>query len=120
MQKEPLGTDRVRVIKIGKEALFEFLYEQFIEHQEQFFDIDALEAADFFEVDWENGQFLFGVQRSEDADGNFLPCPCADLDLKKLMRNLPDTASSLYACSSRYQEYSKSELLALSEKPEEP
>lgn len=119
MQKESLGMDRVRVIKIGKKALFEFLYEQFIEHQEQFFDVDALEVADFFEVDWETGQFIFGVQRAQDPDGNYLRCPYADLDLKKLMRTLPDTISSLYT-SHRYQEYSKSELLALSEKPEEP
>ena len=120
MQKESLGMDRVRVIKIDKKALFEFLYEQFIEHQDQFFDVDGLEVADFFEMDWETGQFIFGVQKAQDPDGNYLPCPYADLDLKKLMRILPDTTSSIYANVCRYQEYSKSELLALSEKTEEP
>lgn len=29
--------DKIRVIKISKEALFEFIYEKFIDDQEQYF-----------------------------------------------------------------------------------
>ena len=50
-----LDNSSIRVIKIGKEALFEFIYEKFIENQEQYFDVDPLEVIDTFDLDFENG-----------------------------------------------------------------
>ena len=40
-QKE-LNDDEVRVIKISKEALFEFIYEKFIDDQDLYLDVDPL------------------------------------------------------------------------------
>lgn len=41
-----IDENRIRVIKIGKEALFEFIYEKFIDNQELYFDVDALEVTE--------------------------------------------------------------------------
>ena len=64
-----LDNSSIRVIKIGKEALFEFIYEKFIENQEQYFDVDPLEVIDTFDLDFENGEFIFCVHKDEDKDG---------------------------------------------------
>ena len=42
-QKE-LNDDEVRVIKISKEALFEFIYEKFIDDQDLYLDVDPLDV----------------------------------------------------------------------------
>ena len=39
-----IDENKIRVIKIGKEALFEFIYEKIIDNQEQYFDVDPLEV----------------------------------------------------------------------------
>ena len=52
MKKQPLNDEEVRVIKIGEEALFEFIYEKFIEDQDIYFDIDPLSVTDHFYIDW--------------------------------------------------------------------
>ena len=40
-----MNENSVRVIKISKEALFEFIYENFIADQEIFLDVDPLSIA---------------------------------------------------------------------------
>ena len=35
-----LDKNCVRIIKISKEALFEFIYEKFIDDQKEYFDVD--------------------------------------------------------------------------------
>ena len=48
-----------RVIKISKEALFEFIYESFIDNQEKFFDVaDGAKIVTSFGVDWEHDSFI--------------------------------------------------------------
>ena len=44
MQKQggkQMDENDVRVIKIGKDALFEFIYEEMIANQDSFFDVDC-------------------------------------------------------------------------------
>lgn len=43
-----MDKDKVRIIKIGKEALFEFIYEKFIESQEDFLDVQSTGVSVFF------------------------------------------------------------------------
>ena len=107
-----LDNSSIRVIKIGKEALFEFIYEKFIENQEQYFDVDPLEVIDTFDLDFENGEFIFCVHKDEDKDGNNIEFP-EEIDLKKLLKKLPDTTNTMFA-DGRYKEYSKEELVELS------
>ena len=45
----------VRVIKIGKEALYEFLYENIISQEESLLQVSATEVMNSFAMDWEMG-----------------------------------------------------------------
>ena len=112
--KKQMTENSVRVIKISKEALCEFIYEEMIANQEIFLDVDPLSVANAFDVDWENGQFIFCAYKSEDKNGNFIEIP-ESIDLQKLMRNLPDTTSTMFE-DNRYKEYTKEELITLSKK----
>lgn len=107
-----MNEDTVRVIKISRNALFEFIYEKFIEEQEQFFQVDALDVTDSFDIDWEQGQFIFCVHKSNDANGNMISLP-KEIDLQQLLKKLPDTTRSMYT-DNRYREYTKAELKELS------
>ena len=104
--------DKVRVIKISKQALYEFIYEKFIESQDIYLDVDATEVSNHFEIDFENGEFIFCAVKSEDKDGNFISMP-PEIDLKKIMKKIPDTANSMFS-SGRYKDYTKEELIEMS------
>lgn len=114
--KKKLNENQVRVIKISKEALFEFIYEKFIDDQDTFFDVDPLEVTDTFDVNFERGEFIFCVHKAEDEKGNFIQFP-EEIDLQQLMKNMPDTTNTMYA-DGRYKEFTKAELVALSKKSE--
>lgn len=102
----------VRVIKISKQALFEFIYEKFMEEQGEFLDVEPLEVADTFAINFERGEFIFCAHKAEDENGNLRKLP-DEIDLQKVMANIPDTTSSM--CSpARYKEYTIKELLELS------
>ena len=45
--------DEVRVIKISREALYEFVYEKFIESQGEYLDVESTDVSDFFEIDFD-------------------------------------------------------------------
>lgn len=111
-KKKQMDENHVRVIKISKEALFEFIYEKMIDDQETFLNIDPMDAANTFDMDWENGQFIFCAYKSEDANGNIIEFP-ESIDLQKLLRRLPDTTSTMFE-ENRYREYTKEELAELS------
>ena len=110
-----LKTGRARVIKISKEALLEFIYEKFIEEQSQFLEVEPTEVADRFELNFADGDFIFAAWRDEDPEGNFLPMP-RQIDLRKVMKNIPDTTSSMFSPNGKlYREYTFDELIWLSE-----
>ena len=109
-----LDNEHIRVIKISKDALFEFIYEQFIDSQEELFDIDSVNVIDTFDIDFEKGNFIFCVHNAEDENGDIIPFP-QDIDLQQLMKVMPDTTSSIYS-ENCYKEYTKDELLELSKK----
>ena len=114
MKKDSVDENKVRVIKISKEALFEFIYEKFIDDQEMFLEVDCLSVANTFDIDWESGAFIFCAYKSEDEKGNFVRFP-EEIDLQQLMKNIPDTTTSMYV-ENRYREYTKDELIELSKK----
>ena len=106
--------DKVRVIKISKEALFEFIYETFNECQDDFLEVESTEVSNYFDIDFKNGQFIYCAIKSEDEFGNFLAMPNG-VNLQNLMRNLPDTTDSLFTPNQkRYKEFTKEELIDLS------
>ena len=108
-RKKQMNENSVRVIKISKEALFKFIYENFIADQEMLLDVDPLSVSDAFDIDWESGQFIFCAHKSEDENGEFIELP-QEIDLQKLIRRLPDTTTSMFQ-NKRYKEYTKDELI---------
>jgi len=104
----PLTNDEVHVIKIGEEALFEFIYEKFIDDQDIYLDVDPLSVTDSFYIDWENRQFIFCAYKTEDENGELLEFD-ERIDIEKLINKIPDTTESMYS-SNRYKKYTKSEL----------
>ena len=77
--------DQIRVIKISGQALFEFIYESFIEKQQDLLDLDPTEVSNLFEFDSENGEFIFCAVKTEDEKGNLLPLP-KKFDLAAILR----------------------------------
>ena len=112
--KKKLDKNGVRIIKISKEALFEFICEKFIEDQEGYFDVDSLDVTDYFDINFERGEFIFCVSKSEDDEGNLLRLP-EEIDLQHLMKKLPDTTTTMFE-HNRYQEFTTEELIKLSKK----
>ena len=81
-----------RVIKISKDALFEFIYESFIDNQETFFDItDVTKIATSFDIDWENDSFIMVAQNANDE----LPFG-KEIDVKKISPMIYNSFSYLY------------------------
>lgn len=109
-QHKPLAENSVRVIKIGKDALYEFIYEQMIEHMDQFFDVDRLEVSCAFDLNFEAGEFIFCVYQDTDNQGEFVELS-QEIDWRKVMKYIPETTSTLYT-NDRYREYSMEQFRA--------
>lgn len=98
----PDGT--YRIIKIGKEALFEFFYETVIDNQERFFDVDdGTKIITAFDMDWEKGEFICAAYNDT---GKPLQ---RSLNTEKLMSALDNTTSTMYA-DNRYIELTEEEI----------
>lgn len=102
----------VRVIKIGKEALYEFLYENMISEEETLLQVSATEVMNSFAMDWERGEFIFMAHEAEDADGELISLP-KEIQLETLLKALPVTTESLLKRGKVYQDYSFEELKEL-------
>ena len=111
-QRNALNENSVRVIKISKTALFEFIYEKFIEDQDNYFDVDSLDVTSTFDINFERGEFIFCTYKSKDGKGKTVEFP-KEIDLQRLMATLPDTTPSMFA-DGRYKEYTKEELVSVS------
>lgn len=98
----PDGT--YRIIKISKEALFEFLYETVIDNQERFFDVDdGTKIITAFDMDWEKGEFICAAYNDT---GKPLQ---RSLNTEKLMSALDNTTNTMYA-DNRYIELTEEEI----------
>ena len=107
-----LKDDHYRIIKISKEALFEFLYESIIDHQESFFDIgDATRIVSHHHLDHDTGEYICLVRNNKDKS---LERP-EGIDLEALIKKLPDTTETLYK-PNRYVEMTMDEIKEILEK----
>ena len=102
----------VRVIKIAKEAIYEFLYENMISEEENLLQVSATEVMNSFAMDWERGEFIFMAHKAEDADGELIPLP-KEIQPETLLKTLPETTESLLKRGKVYQDYSFEELKEL-------
>jgi len=97
---------KYRVIKIGKDAIYEVVREYFEDHLEAFFDIsDCTTAVTSFDIDWDNGEFIC-IARNELPENEHLQF---DIDTQKLFSKLENTTDTLFS-HNRYVELSKSDV----------
>ena len=56
-----------RIIKINKEALFEFIYENFINQEEKLLDLETnVGVNNHFDINWDTGEFIFIAHNGEE------------------------------------------------------
>lgn len=111
--KKTIPDGEYRVIKISKDAIFEFLYEQMIDNEELFFDVsDVTTIASSFDMNWETGEFVCVVKNSPDDAPEALNFD--NVDTQKLISKLDDTTTTLYA-DERYIKISAEEMKKLME-----
>ena len=83
-----------RIIKIGKDAIYEVLREYITDHQKAFSDItDGTKIVKLFDIDWEKGEFIC-VARSDYGDDERLQF---SIDAEQLLAKLPNTTDTLFA-----------------------
>ena len=104
-KEKKIPDNTYRVIKISKEALYEFVYETFIENQEQFLDIsDGTSVVNGFCMDWEDDSFTF-IARTAKNDDDFFE----EIDIPKIAKALEDTTSTMFK-QERYIELSQKQI----------
>ena len=102
-----------RIIKIDKDALFEFIYENFISQEEFLLDIETkVRISNHFDINWDTGEFIFTAHNGEDADENIIPLP-KDVDIKKVMEKISTTTDSVLSSGENYKDYTFDELSKL-------
>lgn len=102
-----------RIIKIDKDALFEFIYENFISQEEFLLDIETtVGISNHFDINWDTGEFIFMAHNGEDADENIIPLP-KDVDIKKVMEKISTTTDSVLSSGEKYKDYTFDELSKL-------
>ena len=106
MPKKIIPDDKYRVIKIGKDALYEVVREYFKNNLENFFDIsDDTRAVTCFDINWNKGEFIC-IVRNELSENEHLQF---DIDTEKLFSKLEHTTDTLFS-PDRYVELSKSDI----------
>lgn len=105
MPERKIPDGKYRVIKIGKDAIYEVVQEYFKDHLEAFFDIsNSSTAVTRFDIDWDKGEFIC-IARNELTENEHLQF---DIDTQKLFSKLENTTDTLFT-DNRYVELSKSD-----------
>ena len=99
----------LRVVKIDKEAILEFIYENFIANEEELLGVRASEVTNDFAIDWEKGEFIFTAHKQEGVDGSFIELP-KEIEIRKLLNNLRNTTDSALSTGRIYKDYTFEEL----------
>ena len=105
--KNRIPDDKYRIIKIGKEALFELICEAFKDGEEEFFNVsDSTTMVKSFCIDWEKGEFICIARNELPEEEEHLQF---NVDVNELISKIENTTDTLFA-SGRYIEVSKSEI----------
>lgn len=105
-QEKTIPEGKYRIIKIGKDAIFEVLREYIIDNQEDFFDVtDGTKIVTHFEIDWNNGEFIC-IARNKYGENEYLQC---DVDTTEFLLKMQDTTETMFI-DKRYVEMSKEEI----------
>jgi len=110
-EEKKIPDNTYRVIKISKDALYEFIYESFLDNQETFFDVtDGTKINHHFSIDWENDAFTVVAENASDD-----PPFYSNIDVAKISRAIDDTTKTMYT-DNIYIELTKEQLDAIQEK----
>ena len=100
----------LRVVKIDKEAIFEFIYETFISQEQELLDLlSPVDVINDCAMDWEKGQFIFAAYLQENSLGELNPLP-KDIDIQELLKKLPVTTDSVLGQERIYRDFSFDQL----------
>ncbi len=104
--KKTIPEDKYRIIKIGKDAIYEVLREYIIDNQEDFFDVtDGTKIVTHFEIDWNNGEFIC-IARNEYGENEHLQY---NINTAELLSKMKDTTKTMFI-DKRYVEMSEEEI----------
>lgn len=107
MAKKRIPDDKYRIIKIGKEALFELICEAFKEREEDFLDVsDSTTIVKSFCIDWEKGEFICIARNELSEEEEHLQF---DVDTYELLSKIENTTDTLFA-PDRYIDVMKSDI----------
>lgn len=110
-----MNDNECRIIKIDKDALYEFIYENFIANHEELMDIATVGNMNTFAINWETGEFIFCAHKDENEKGEIVPFP-KDIDLNEVMKVIPTTTNSMLMSGKKYRDYSFDELRKIGNK----
>ena len=113
MARKEIEKDKFRVIKISKEALWEFIYESVIDNQEEFFDVsDVARFTSHFDINFKTGDFICLLHdNGDDTSPKELQLP-KEINLPLLLKKMKDTTDTLYQ-PKRYRDYTLDEIKAI-------
>lgn len=99
---------KYRVIKISRDALFEFIYESFTDSLEEFLGVsDSTSVVTSFDVDWETGSFIC-VARNDLGENEHLQME--GIDTKLLLSKMDDTTDTMFK-DGRFVELTEEEIV---------
>ena len=110
-----MNDNECRIIKIDKDALYEYIYENFIANHEELMDIPAVGNMNTFAINWETGEFIFCAHKDENEKGEIVPFP-KDIDLNEVMKVIPTTTNLVLMSGKKYRDYSFDELRKMGNK----
>ena len=99
----------LRVVKIDKEAIFEFIYETFISQEQELLDLSPVDVINDSAMDWEKGEFIFAAHLQENSLGELNPLP-NDIEIQDLLQKLPVTTDSVLGREVIYRDFSFDQL----------
>lgn len=106
-KEKKIPDGKYRIIKIGKEALTEFIYDSINENARRLFDVsDETSIVKCYDIDWKKGELLL-IARNEYVENEHLQF---DFDTDELLKKLGNTATTLYTDEKRYIELTKEEI----------
>lgn len=109
-KRKTIPDGKYRVIKISRDALFEFIYESFTDKLEDFLDVsDPMSVVTTFDMDRETGSFIC-VARNELGEDEHLQTE--GVDTAQLLSKMKDTTDTMFS-DGRFVELTEEELLKL-------
>ena len=99
----------LRVVKIDKEAVYEFIYENFIANQKALLGVNSSDVINNFEMDWKKDEFIFTAHKQEDAEGEIISLP-KEIEIQELLEKLPITTGSVLSAGQIYKDYTFEEI----------